>query len=436
MTKTNAVETINFLVTSLLNPMAPESLCAIGIANGCNILFEPSSKIKYNSILRAGMLFLGKDRSQDDHRKLLNTLTICNCNMKNSTIYALHDHMSVNDYLDFIIVDLTFALVEAISSKAGHLRKTNKKIAEQLDQPWPNNVHDLFPSSNAYKGTLQNLMRWVSDTNRGSGIFLLISRLGSFSYEFAVETFRDASVIPTIVAHLGEAIIRHEAALPKDTYRIQLASCTQFLRRMETRHFVLLLFKASDSILSIARRIQPALDILPTPESTATKEWWNTLLHGIGAIPKFDWDIDGLPKLQTIPKLEGNSTQTYRFLRIHRSRNVCMHPPCPNQSNIKETMFCRRCGIARYCGSECQAFAWKADNAPHKEMCDAVRILRRTMGLEDDAKWKEIMLPCESSEKMFTTLCTNTGVQQSTRTAILAALNKHSAAMWTERGPL
>ncbi|KAJ7278794.1 hypothetical protein C8J57DRAFT_1712776 [Mycena rebaudengoi] len=421
-----AVDPQDIFTSSLLNPNDDASLCILGFANCCEKILKPRPLERPHKVLRAGMRFLGSDRSFEEHGKLTASVETCDCNMANPVIAKMHEKVSTMDPLNFTILELCFLIMDAISEEPGYLLEAGEGVASS-EQPWPSALSDIFPSAKGCAGTLQNLLLWTAEPCGGSGVFLLISRLSEYSPEFSMAVFKAPMAMPCALVHLEQALDRYKAKEPPETYRLAIASCTHFLHHMDPKHFVRLLHDFKDLLLGIATRIQPALKEMPGPEAEFGKQWWSSLLIGLQAGEKFRWDKFGLPD---DPVVEVDNAGLYTQMRALRGQKLCMNPKCPDRAEpSKETMFCKKCGIARYCGAPCIKQAWKQGYAPHRLLCNSVHALRQTLALETESQWREVMQAADAHAQRFAHMCEVKGVEAGVRNSLVREIARLGAAM-------
>lgn len=96
------------------------------------------------------------------------------------------------------------------------------------------------------------------------------------------------------------------------------------------------------------------------------------------------------PKMVELDKFSFPPPASIRSLREKAASSIldarttphCSRIGCENtiQSAGKSFQRCARCSIAPYCGRECQTFAWKEEEYPHKRICPKVRLLVSSAG--------------------------------------------------------
>ncbi|KAJ7740211.1 hypothetical protein DFH07DRAFT_943767 [Mycena maculata] len=453
-------------------------LCVAGLAGCCEKLFKPRTAERSNRVIRAGMQFLAGDRTMQEHREMTASIVLCRCNIKDQFILDLHKSVSTIDPLNFTILELAFAIMDALSPRpkgAPVEDDTGKDLAQVVlgmedwlvladaedqlgplpadwdlpdelkeepdevredEPPWPSGPEDVFPSTQGLGQTLQNLLLWTAHPCGGSGVFLLLSRLADYAPSFAAEVSTARIAMPCAMVHLEQALDRFEAKAPPETFRLALASVTHFMHHMDTRRFVRLLFEFNDIMLDLSARIQPALAEMPGAEAAFAKTWWSSLRRGIQAGPAYAWDQFGRPEFDNADTVVVDSAELYRLMRTHRERNVCKKPDCAHRKETaKAMMFCRRCALTCYCSAECQKHAWSKGEAPHKRLCNAVDALRRTTGLVDDAIWREVLTHATSkAAERFAQICAAKSAGGDLCLPIAHQLMVHDTAMWAASG--
>ncbi|KAJ7882158.1 hypothetical protein B0H13DRAFT_2278390 [Mycena leptocephala] len=456
------------------------ALCVVGLANCCDKIFHPRTAPRSNKVIRAAIRFLAGDRTLDEHHALTKSLARCRCDLKDPFVKSLHGSVSNIDPLNFTILELAFAIMDALSPRPkdepipddsgkdldqvvlgmtdwndlldiedqlGPLpadwdlpEELKPKVPEPEpepepepdEDPWPSGPEDVFPSTQGLGKTLQNLLFWTGEPCGGSGVFLLISRLSDYSPSFAEEIPKSQIAMPCALVHLEQALDRFKDKAPHNTYRLAIAAVTHFLHQMPKARFVLLLTDFRDILLDLATRIQPALAQMSGAEAVSAKAWWASVRMGLDAGPAFPWDKFGLSERP--PPEPVSSVELYRMIRAHRAHNRCSRPDCPNRTNPpKALMFCRRCVLASYCDPTCQKLAWTKGIAPHKPLCNEVDALRKEMDLKSDLEWKEVLMRSTNGtiqpEDIFAEICKAKGVDGALRQSIADELMEHDMAM-------
>ncbi|KAJ6583890.1 hypothetical protein DFH09DRAFT_1359851 [Mycena vulgaris] len=438
-------------------------LCVAGMAACCNKIFKSETYERSRKVLTAAMHFLASDRTLDEHHAMRESIVQCRCDLKNPFIAKLHEKVGAIDLLNITILELSFAIMDALSpgpkKSAPPVDNSGKELhqvvlgmtdwlelaeaedqlgplpaewlppkepeveeeedpePEPSDEPWPSAPADVFTSPKGIGQTLQNLLCWTSEPCGGSGVFLLISRLSDYSPTFAAEVLTAEIVLPCAMVHLEQALDRFEAKAPPETFRLAIASVTHFLHQIPTRRFVRLLFDFNDLLLALARRIQPALAEMPGPEAAFAKQWWTSLHTSIQLGPTYQWE----------------NVKLYRLMRAYRARAICKKAGCAHRADPapKTMMFCRRCALTCYCSAQCQKTDWSKGNAPHKPLCNAVDALRHATDLESDALWKDVLTRSGlKADDLFAQICEAKGVDPAMSEAIAGQLRKHDTVMW------
>ncbi|KAJ7738394.1 hypothetical protein B0H16DRAFT_1891405 [Mycena metata] len=460
--------------------LEPGALCITGLANCCDKIFHPRTAPRSNNVLRAAMQFLARDRTVEEQTAMRGSrLFQCRCDLKDSFIASLHEPVSNVDALNFTILELAFAIMDALSPRPkdapipdesgkdldqivlgmtdwnellevedqlGPLpsdwvlpEELQAKVAASEPQkrgpkeaPWPSDSEDVLPSTRPMAQTLHNLLLWTGEPCGGSGIFLLVSCLSDYSPSFAAEIPASHMALPCALLHLEQALDRFEAKAPPNTFRLAIAAVTHFLHKMPKERFVLLLTTFRDLLVDSAARIQPALAEIPGAEAVFAKAWWASVQQSIDAGPEFPWEKYDRPKPPR-PGPVDDPAQIFHSIHAHRARSRCNKPDCPNRSEPPKTMmFCRRCALACYCTEACQKQAWTKGLAPHKPLCNAVDELRRAMDLQTDVQWKAVLNGTEGNtepEVAFVEICKTKTVDSSLLESIAGRLAYHDMAM-------
>ncbi|KAJ6585524.1 hypothetical protein B0H19DRAFT_422891 [Mycena capillaripes] len=459
--------------------LEPGALCIVGLANCCDRIFHPRTAPRSNKVIRAAIQFLADDRTLEEHLVLTKSMAQCRCDLKDPFIKSLHGSVSNIDPFNFTILELAFAIMDALSPRPKDEPRPDESgkdldqvvlgmtdwidlmddedqlgplpadwdLPEELkakvpepepepepepaEDPWPSGPEEVFPSTKGLGQTLQNLLLWTGEPCGGSGVFLLISRLSDYSPAFAEQIPRSQIAMPCALVHLEQALDRFEAKAPHNTFRLAIAAVTHFLHQMPKSRFVLLLTDFRDLLLDLAVRIQPALAEMPGAESAFAKTWWKSVRVGLDAGPAFPWDKFGRPEPPAPEPISG--VELCRIMRAYRAHNRCTKPDCLNRTKPpKIMMFCRRCALACYCDGTCQKQAWSKGLAPHKPLCNDVHALRNAMGL-DDSEWKEVLTQSTKGTKQpedrFAEICKIKEVDGALRQSVANRIMYHEMAM-------
>ncbi|KAJ7160205.1 hypothetical protein C8R46DRAFT_1353956 [Mycena filopes] len=478
--KTPPKDLQDLLVSGL--QLEPGALCITGLANCCDKILHPRTTPATNKVLRAAMQFLARERTLEEQMQLKALLFQCNCDLKDSFIASLHEPVSNVDPLNFAILELSFAIMDALSPRPkdapipddagkdldqivlgmadwndlmevddqlGPLpsdwvvpEELKPKVAkpaieedatsEPAEVPWPSGPEDVLPSTRTMAQILQSLLLWSGEPSGGSGIFLLISRLSDYSPSFAAAIPDSPIAIPCALVHLQYALDAFQAHAPPNTFRLAIAAVTNFLHHMPKARFLLLLTTYRDLFLDIAVRIQPALAEMPGAEAVFAKAWWAQVRIGIDAGPEFPWENYGRRPGPPPVRATIGPADLWHLLWTQRAHSRCNKPDCPNRLEPPKTMmFCRRCAVACYCSETCQKQAWSKCTAPHKPLCNAVDELRRAMGLQVDAQWKAALTRRDKTEAedAFTDLCRTKTVALGLLKSVADRLAYHNMTM-------
>ncbi|KAJ7429081.1 hypothetical protein B0H11DRAFT_1946032 [Mycena galericulata] len=473
-------------------------LCITGLAGCCEKLFKPrtAAAARSSRIIRAGMRFLGGDRTLEEHHAMTASLALCRCDIKEDPLIRdLHKSASGigTDPLNFVILELAFAIMEALSPRpegAPPLAdETGKDLAQVVlgmedwndlieaedqlgplpadwvlpeelqhkeaeeeeeepreeEPPWPSEPDDVFPSVQGPAQTLQNLLLWTAEPSGGSGIFLLLARLTDHAPPFFAALAASPLAIPCALVHLEQALDRFASHAPPASFRLALAAVTHFLHHLSPRRLVrLVLFPFSDVVQGLTARIDPALAEMPGPEAAFARTWWAALRRGVEAGPTYPWHTFGLRTELEFDdgdshRVVVNSAALYRLMRAHRERLVCKNPDCAHRtdpatgtSTGKAMMFCRRCALVCYCSAACQKHAWSKGPAPHKPLCNAADALRRALGLLEDVLWKDVLTyaPASTAAERWEQICEAKGAGGELCLPVAEELLRHDTAMW------
>ncbi|KAJ7479350.1 hypothetical protein B0H11DRAFT_1274313 [Mycena galericulata] len=109
--------------------------------------------------------------------------------------------------------------------------------------------------------------------------------------------------------------------------------------------------------------------------------------HVFNADGTFNTNIP-LPEYSDPTKNGGRVYFVGAFLRMVeiRNRNQCLHITCESKIQARCSI-CGRCGIVRFCSSECLTAAWTSPTHPHKMLCKQIQNLRAQSCLVDPHAW-------------------------------------------------
>ncbi|KAJ7808674.1 hypothetical protein B0H14DRAFT_2608676 [Mycena olivaceomarginata] len=138
----------------------------------------------------AAIQFLTSGRTLQEHHLMTKATAQCRCNLKDQFTALLHPSVSDIDPLNFTILELCFAIMDALDPKPKdapildywdvpeELKPISKAESEPEsepdEEPRPSFPEDVFPSTRGLAKTLQNLALWTGELCGGSGVFLLI----------------------------------------------------------------------------------------------------------------------------------------------------------------------------------------------------------------------------------------------------------------------
>lgn len=232
----------------------PGALCATGLAGCVEKLFKDSRRTgRADNALRAGMQFLGGDRSAEELRTLNATITQCHCDLEDPLVASLHE-TALPDPLEFVVTELCTALGAAIPSSSDERDKLDESVKE-LDRhvdsneerpavtedwealmeaedqlgplpadwltpeakpeappapatgPWPSTPADISPSAGGPAQTIANLLAWPATHT----LFRLLALLGKHSPAFEAALSSTPRTSAAALACLEHALTLFEA---------------------------------------------------------------------------------------------------------------------------------------------------------------------------------------------------------------------------------
>ncbi|KAJ7489021.1 hypothetical protein FB451DRAFT_1362039 [Mycena latifolia] len=331
-------QSITLLVSSLLDPTHPHSLCSIAL----DILFRPlhnaivakslhANDARLAVVLRAAMIFFTLPKSKGMLSSVKRHLSTCTCNVQDAFTLALHPPWNPCDETSFFkfIFHLTEVVGVALTDTRPGQLHSRRKGKNDDKQPWPVSEADLLGCAGTCQKTLEIFLLWAEDIPSGCGIFILICGLLNFWEPFSSELHKTPQILILAIGHLQFALAQYaQNRDPSD-------------------------FRFGYPLFSVGNLVQPPLS------------------------PGDETSIDNV----VTPHYSA-----FTIMAHIRNENKCMNAGCPAILGTK-TSPCSRCGIIRYCGSTCQRNAWRDQRAPHKALCDSIHSLRCVLGLQGATEW-------------------------------------------------
>ncbi|KAJ7686927.1 hypothetical protein B0H17DRAFT_1203942 [Mycena rosella] len=361
---------------------------------------DPGQLSRQTPIIRAMVYFLTCHRSEQEQAALTQKLAICRCNLSDPVVARLHNDLGgdprVSRFnrrpdevpppdLDAALLSMCSAIAQGlVTLQLGKFRKAVKNTADDA-QPWPNSQQDIVPTPDGPKGTVSALLRWVASPPNGYGVFLALGAIASFWEPIAREIFRTPLAFSLATDHIQFAVDHYDTrAVASDpvverNLHVPLMACEDFFLKMMVRDMQATYMSINpvfDRMVRLTLQIRPVLRGVD-PSTGYNHSWFEQL----------EYNIQEVHMRRVNPELYAvDPTNMFKRLVSIRNLNQCMHLHCEKPLGIK-TVVCSRCGIVRYCGSQCQRAAWRASHLPHKLICDEIHALRGVLQLEDIADW-------------------------------------------------
>ncbi|KAJ7264497.1 hypothetical protein B0H12DRAFT_1102009 [Mycena haematopus] len=272
------------------------------------------------------------------------------------------------------------------------------------------------------------LLRWAEDPSSGFGAFTLIGAMAALFQPFETQVLATGRVFELATAHLQYALdnvpTQHTADLWAPRVSARIYACAANLlhslarSRPEVVEFILLNGGVKQKMHAIARRVQPYLDPQGQGDARDSCKWFTAVCarYGEAFVPS------GGPEPGVSNVERGYLPNAWGLMVTYRSTK-CARGGCASTAKPQESRACAGCGVARYCSTEHQREAWKAEHRPHKPMCTAIQALRHAIHMEDDDTWTRLIHNTQSDRApyAFLALCEQYTVNPELGKAVLVA---------------
>ncbi|KAF7984174.1 hypothetical protein HWV62_16854 [Athelia sp. TMB] len=389
-------------------------------------------------LLRAGIQFLTFKQQPPEHMAMMNQLTACSCDFRQTGMRQLHKpsryrpdgrtQIDKTSLLFDVVATVSNCLIFALADLTQHkFRTANTNKAGDLN--WPQGPEDLLPFGP--KDSLVGLELWVAGAPLGYSIFKLIGHLSLFYVPFAQEVFKSPNfTMPLVrpIQHLEEAVKFYDGGDPSllaHTHFFTYPVMTVFeffsnLQRCDTPQFNMM-------ITAGGRWISPILARLTTILATLPQEWSKTrslmafmsayanaeIKGGVATVCFERALLTEIPSFDAVEKA---------FDDMVDARKVgCMNIGCPSlPTEVIHSRLCSKCNLVRFCGEKCQKEAWKCTTLPHKPFCAEVHSLKESFG----ADWPQLWT-IDFTYAQFQALCRSKAVN----TGIVEAIGRTLSAL-------
>ncbi|KAJ7493830.1 hypothetical protein FB451DRAFT_1491260 [Mycena latifolia] len=385
---------LHILLTTLPNPMGSGAACSLVLHNlilpFCTVEDHKGIQTKepqFSLVLRAAMAFLTFPQTKEAMSALRQNVSKCRCVLDDGIMERLHKpQFKSSDALELSYSSFIFNLTSIVGGvlsrqTPGQLHRIRKGRAAE-GQPWPLSESDLFSGGRTCANTLAVFLIWVEDIPTGAGALGVIASLLTYWKAMDGEVGKTPRIFRLATDHLKFALAKYDEKLDVthcDFIYPTLAATRFFCSIGQVPNVTLRAFVLERALraelLPLSLRLQtlePQLAMFP-----------EVALFSI-ILLKYAQPGFGHP---TGTSPDTFYAQAFTGMGYIRGQHKCTNPACPGPAGTN-TSGCSRCGIVRYCGSECQRAAWRASIFPHKQLCDAVHTLRRAIELEDEAEWK------------------------------------------------
>ncbi|KAJ7655337.1 hypothetical protein B0H17DRAFT_1214124 [Mycena rosella] len=348
------------------------------------------------------MRFLTAPRTPEERTAIKARLLACTCHEEDDPdsdsehrAPRMPAPTSPTFYYEKAMLNICLVLYGALDPLCpGQFRKRKKDVAK-VDQPWPSDVHDLFPAGRGCADAIYSLMGWAENGSGGCGPFIAIAALITYWEPFGREVLRQPVVMASAARKLmiGYAEYLKSSDPDHHLFTWPIYACADrfmhSLRRFHPAEALSAMLPSYPELYLVSARITPILDANPILGSkfTQARYWFDAL---IDFQPVFILACENPNMVIRLEGTEGHEAALAGMMQL-RNNNRCMNVDCQAPLGTR-TSPCVRCAIVRYCGKECQRIAWKAAIAPHQPLCKLIHILREKLGLLDADKWDSWVL--------------------------------------------
>ncbi|KAF8202670.1 hypothetical protein K438DRAFT_1757992 [Mycena galopus ATCC 62051] len=422
------------LALTLDSPMDPHALCVHALYAAVVQLVMCGPGLPYQvPFLRSAMKFMATPRSATHHAQLRERLFSCRCNLVNPEIYLLHHApppgVTLADIFELMLFQLCKALAIALevfqplAHDASKRWPTVKKAANDYAVP-----KDINPFGVPIDQLCATLLKWAEDPPSGYAAFTLIGAMAWFARDFETLVLATPRALKLATAHLEYTLDnipkQHADNLWAARVSGPIYACASNLffslwrNRLGVVDHILNYGGIQNRMHAVARRMPSLLQSDGTGDVHDSSAWFTAVCARWGEkfVPRGD------PEPMVVNVDRGYLPNAWGLMVAMRC-SKCTRAGCRSETPSQASRACAKCGVARYCSTEHQREAWKAEHRPHKAVCAAILTLRSAIHMENTEDWTRLIHDTDAGRAPYTFigLCKEYKVDPSLGKAILLA---------------